>query len=180
MYYGDVLPEPEGLLSEVPSLIGTDNQGKMSKSAGNSILLSDDAKAVEKAVKGMYTDPNRVSADVPGKVEGNPVFIYHDLFNPNRDEVEDLKTRYLQGTVGDVEVKQKLAAAINMFLDPFRERRRKFESDKGYVEQVIVEGTMKMNDIANDTLKVMRSAMGLKGGWDKIRRQARDRAEAQR
>lgn len=174
-FYGEVFPLPEVLLSDVPTLIGTDGKGKMSKSAGNAIYLSDDAKTVEKKVKGMYTDPNRVSADVPGTVEGNPVFIYHDVFNPNKEEVDDLKARYRQGTVGDVEVKQKLAVAINAFLDPIREKREKFAQDKGYVEQVIYEGTLKMNEVSDQTLKEMTSAMGIGGAWKKISRIARDR-----
>lgn len=175
-YYGEVFPLPEVLLSDVPTLIGTDGKGKMSKSAGNAIYLSDDAKTVEKKVKGMYTDPNRVSADVPGNVEGNPVFIYHDVFNPNTEEVNDLKTRYREGKVGDVEVKQKLAAAINAFLDPIREKRERFAQDKGYVEQVIYEGTQKMNEVSSQTLKEMTSAMGISGAWKKISRVARDRS----
>lgn len=177
-YYGEVFPLPEVLLSETPNLIGTDGKGKMSKSANNIINLSDDAKTVEKKVKGMYTDPNRLSADVPGTVEGNPVFIYHDVFNPNKAEIEDLKTRYRQGTVGDVEVKEKLAIALNNFLGPFRERRAEIEKDKGYVEQVIYEGSLAMNEIANDTLKAMRSAMGMMGAWNKISRIARERKPA--
>ncbi len=174
-YYGEVFPEPDVLLSNVPTLIGTDGQGKMSKSAGNSIFLADDPKTVEKKVRGMYTDPNRVHANIPGTVEGNPVFIYHDIFNPNKEEVEDLKKRYREGTVGDVEVKDKLAYAINQFLAPIRERRQVFSEDKGYVEQVIYEGTMHMNEVANATVKEMRSAMGLTGGWNKISRVARKR-----
>lgn len=178
MIYGDVLPMPEVLLSETPTLVGTDNKGKMSKSADNCIYLSDDAKTVEKKVKGMYTDPNRIHANVQGTVEGNPVFIYHDLFNENRAEVEDLKDRYRQGTVGDVEVKQLLAAAINRYLTPIRERRQLFEGQKGLVEEIVYDGTLKMNEIANQTLKEMRSAMGLAGTWNKISRIARDRKEA--
>ena len=173
-YYGEVFPLPEPMLSSVPSLIGTDGKGKMSKSAGNAIYLSDDAKTVEKKVRGMYTDPKRVSADVPGSVEGNPVFIYHDVFNPNKDEVDDLKIRYREGTVGDVEVKQKLAVALNAFLDPIRTRREQFEQEKGLVEKVIYEGTLKMIEISNETLKEMRSAMGLDGAWKKISRMARE------
>lgn len=175
--YGEVFPLPEVMLSDVPTLIGTDGKGKMSKSAGNAIFLSDDAKTVEKKVKGMYTDPNRVSADVPGTVEGNPVFMFHDVFNPNIDEVEDLKMRYREGKVGDVEVKQKLISALNNFLDPIREKRKHFEEDKGLVEQIVYEGTLKMIDISNDTLKEMMSAMGLRGAWNKISRLARDRME---
>lgn len=175
--YGEVFPLPEVLLSETPTLIGTDGQGKMSKSAGNCIFLSDDAKTVEKKVKGMYTDPNRISADVPGKVEGNPVFIYHDVFNPNKEEIEDLKKRYREGRVGDVEVKDKLARALNAFLDPIRERRNHYAEDKGLVEEIIYEGTQKMIEVSNETIKEMRSAMGLHGNWNKISRIARDRKE---
>lgn len=176
--YGEVFPEPELLPSNVPSLVGTDGKAKMSKSLGNTIFLSDDAKAVEKKVAGMYTDPARVRADIPGTVEGNPVFTYHDVFNPNHDEVEDLKTRYRAGKVGDVEVKQLLAAALNRFLEPIRERRKAFAEDKGLVEQIVYEGTLKTNEIGNETVDMMRSAMGLKGCWNKISRMARDRAEA--
>jgi tryptophanyl-tRNA synthetase len=177
-YYGEVFPEPEVLLSDVPTLIGTDGKGKMSKSMNNTILLSDDEKTVQKKVRGMFTDPNRVRADTPGTVEGNPVFIYQDIFNSNTDEVEEFKSRYRKGTVGDVEVKDSLAIALNKFLDPIRERRKEFASDKGYVEQVIYEGTQKMIDISEATLKEMRSAMGLAGGWKKISRIARDRVKS--
>lgn len=174
-YYGEVFPLPEAMLSETPTLIGTDAKGKMSKSAHNAIFLSDDAKTVEKKVRGMYTDPNRIHAHQPGTVEGNPVFIYHDIFNPRRDEVEDLKKRYREGTVGDVEVKEKLTFAINEFLDPFRERRKAFEHEKGLIEEIIYDGTEKMNQISQATVKEMRSAMGIGGAWNKISRIARDR-----
>ena len=126
----------------------------------------------------MYTDPNRVQANVPGTVEGNPVFIYHDVFNPNKEEVDALKERYRLGTVGDVEVKEKLTIALNNFLEPIRERRKVFAEDKGLVEQVIYEGTLRMQEIANATIKEMRSAMGLMGGWNKNSRTARDRIAA--
>lgn len=174
-YYGDVLPLPEAILSDTPNLVGIDNKGKMSKSANNAIFLSDDAKAVEKKVRSMYTDPNRIHADQPGTVEGNPVFIYHDIFNPRKDEVEDLKTRYREGTVGDVEVKEKLTIAINEFLDPIRSRRKLFEGEKGLIEEIIYDGTEKMNEISQATVKEMRSAMGLGGAWNKISRLARER-----
>lgn len=177
-YYGEVFPLPEVLLSETPNLIGTDGKGKMSKSAQNTIFLSDDPKTVEKKVKGMYTDPNRVHAHMPGTVEGNPVFIYHDVFNPLKDEVNDLKERYREGKVGDVEVKEKLAIALNKFLDPMRERRQHYEADKGLIEEIIYDGTEKMNEIAQATLKDMRSAMGLIGAWNKISRIARERKKA--
>lgn len=176
-FYGEVFPLPEVLLSEVPTLIGTDGKGKMSKSANNAIYLSDDAKTVEKKIRAMYTDPNRLHAHIPGNVEGNPVFTYHDVFNPNPDEVADLKKRYREGTVGDVEVKGKLITAVNAFLQPIRQLREEFAADQGLVEQVIYEGTQKMIEISSVTLKDMRSAMGLGGAWNKISRIARDRRE---
>lgn len=175
--YGEVLPLPEAMIGEVPTLIGTDGKGKMSKSAGNSIYLSDDPKTVEKRVKGMFTDPNRIHANTPGQVEGNPVFIYHTLFNDQKDEVEELKKRYQQGTVGDVEVKTKLADAINRFLDPIRKKRALFAEDKGLVEEIIYKGTLKMQEVGNETLKEMKSVMGLSGNWNKISRIARKRQE---
>jgi tryptophanyl-tRNA synthetase len=122
-FYGDVLVEPQPLLTPTPRLPGLDNR-KMSKSYGNTIDLSDTPEDVVKKVRQMYTDPKRVRADIPGTVEGNPVFIYHDVFNPEVAEVDDLKARYRAGAVGDVEVKTKLATAINARLDPIRERRR--------------------------------------------------------
>lgn len=159
--YGEVLPEPEAVIGEVPSLIGIDGQAKMSKSLDNAIYLTDDAKTVEQKVRGMFTDPNRVRADVPGRVEGNPVFIYHDAFNPNIEEVNDLKERYLLGKVGDVEVKKKLAVAINNFLDPIRERRAELERNPKIVEEVLAAGSERARVEAAETLGRMRDAMGL-------------------
>jgi tryptophanyl-tRNA synthetase len=163
MYGAEVFPEPKVMIGDVPTLIGTDGQAKMSKSLGNAIMLSDDAKTVEQKVRGMYTDPNRIRADIPGRVEGNPVFIYHDAFNPDVDEVNDLKERYRTGNVGDVEVKRKLARAINAFLDPLRERRAKYESEPGLVEEIIIEGTRKMQAEAEETMAMVYDAMGLAG-----------------
>jgi tryptophanyl-tRNA synthetase len=176
-YYGEVFPLPEVLLSEVPTLVGTDGKGKMSKSANNAIFLSDDPKTLEKKVSGMYTDPNRVHANIPGTVEGNPVFQFHDVFNPDQAEVEEMKTRYRAGTIGDVEVKQRLIAVLNQFLDPIREARKEFEADKGMVEQILYEGTLRMIEVAQATLKELRSAMGLGGAWNRISRIARERKE---
>src|SRR5690349_10155033 len=121
-FYGQLIVEPQPLLTTTPRLPGLDNR-KMSKSHGNTIDLSDTPEDVVKKVRQMYTDPKRIRADIPGTVEGNPVFIYHDAFNPNRAEVDDLKARYREGKVGDVEVKTKLAAAINELLSPMRARR---------------------------------------------------------
>ena len=160
--YGETLPEPDTLIGEVPTLVGVDGQAKMSKSLNNGIYLSDDPKTVEQKVRGMFTDPNRIRADVPGRVEGNPVFIYHDAFNPNTDEVNDLKERYLVGKVGDVEVKKKLAAALNTFLDPIRQRRAEYASDPTLVETILVEGSARARHEAQETLRLIRDAMGLR------------------
>ncbi|GIE92485.1 tryptophan--tRNA ligase [Actinoplanes regularis] len=170
--YGDVFPVPELVQAETPTLVGTDGQAKMSKSLGNTIALSDEPGVVRKKVMGMYTDPNRIRADVPGTVEGNPVFAYHDVFNPNKAEVEDLKTRYRAGKVGDVEVKEKLANALNAFLDPMRERRARYENDKGRVDELIVDGTERTRREVQQTVFEVRKAMGLTGVYTQIRRKA--------
>ena len=159
--YGDTLPEPDTLIGEVPTLIGTDGQAKMSKSLDNAIYLSDDTATVVRKVRSMYTDPNRIRSDIPGKVEGNPVFIYHDAFNPNVEEVNDLKERYRLGKVGDVEVKTKLATAINAFLDPIRERRAELERNPYIVEEVLLAGSERAQREADETLRMVKDAMGL-------------------
>lgn len=173
--YGEVFPIPDGM-SEGPTLVGTDGQAKMSKSLDNAIFLSDDEKTVTKKVRGMFTDPNRVHADIPGTVEGNPVFIYHDAFNPNTAEVEDLKTRYRAGTVGDVEVKEKLVVALNAMLAPMRERREQYDAS-GMIEEIIWEGTQKVQRETQQTLYEMRKAMGLTGVWNRLRRKAETAAK---
>ncbi|MBD3275125.1 MAG: tryptophan--tRNA ligase, partial [Candidatus Marinimicrobia bacterium] len=152
-------------IGDVPTLVGTDGKAKMSKSLDNAIYLSDDEDTVNKKVFGMYTDPNRVRADIPGKVEGNPVFIYHDAFNPDKDEVNDLKERYSTGNVGDVEVKKKLAKAINNFMEPMRERRAEYANRDGYVEDILYQGTQEARRIADETLSAMKDAMGLSDVW---------------
>jgi len=172
--YGETFPVPDPLVSDFGSLVGTDGNAKMSKSLNNAIFLSDDEKTVTKRVMSMYTDPKRVSADVPGTVEGNPVFQYHDAFNPDKVEVEDLKARYRAGKVGDVEVKEKLARAINAFLDPLRERRAHYESKPGLADEVVYDGTLKMREEARKTLSMAKKAMGMSSVWNRISRKAED------
>jgi tryptophanyl-tRNA synthetase len=155
------LIEPQPLLTPTSRLPGLDNR-KMSKSYNNTIDLSDDVKTVQNKVRQMYTDPKRVRADIPGTVEGNPVFMYHDAFNPNKDEVEDLKTRYRAGKVGDVEVKTKLAVAINAMLDPIRERRQQALARPGYIREVLMEGSKKARGVAQHTMDRVRDAVKLK------------------
>lgn len=160
-FFGEIFVEPQPLLTPVPRLPGLDNR-KMSKSYGNTIDLSDDEEAVVKKVRQMYTDPKRIRADIPGTVEGNPVFDYHDAFNADPGEVDDLKTRYRAGKVGDVEVKTKLARAMNAVLEPMRERRREIASRPDYVRDVIVEGSKKARTIAEATMQRVRDAVKLR------------------
>ena len=159
--YGDVLVEPQPLLTPTPRLPGLDNR-KMSKSYGNTIDLSDSPEAVVKKVRQMYTDPACVRADIPGTVEGNPVFIYHDTFNPNRDEVDDLKARYRAGKVGDVEVKTKLSAAINARLEPIRERRAAALARPGHIRELLMDGSRRARAAAEETMARVRDAVKLK------------------
>ena len=160
-FYGEVLVEPQPLLTSMPRLPGLDNR-KMSKSYGNTIDLTDDDDAVTKKVRQMYTDPKRVRADIPGTVEGNPVFMYHDLFNPDAAEVEDLKTRYRAGKVGDVEVKTKLARAMNATLAPMRERRREVMARPDRVREILIEGSRRARGIAETTMERVRDAVKLR------------------
>ena len=157
--YGEVFPIPKALIGEGGTLVGTDGQAKMSKSIGNCIYLSDDAATVTKKVKSMYTDPSRIKPTDPGHVEGNPVFIYHDAFNENKAEVADLKERYQKGTVGDVEVKDKLAVALNKFLDPIRAKRAEFEGKTELLDSIIAEGSKKAAAEAQKTLDDVLKAM---------------------
>lgn len=161
LIYGQTFAEPQDLLSEIPLLIGTDGKNKMSKSLRNAIYLSDDAATVVGKVKGMYTDPTRLRATDPGHVDGNPVFIYHDAFNPDKDEVAELKERYLTGKVSDVEVKDKLIAALNTFLDPIREKRAYYHDHPIMVQDVLNTGIQKMQREARRTMELVRERTGL-------------------
>jgi tryptophanyl-tRNA synthetase len=160
IFGGAILVEPQHLLTNFARLPGLDNR-KMSKSYGNAINLSDDAEAVRAKVMKMYTDPKRVRADVPGTVEGNPVFLYHDAFNTNTAEVNDLKERYRAGTVGDVEVKTKLAHAINAALEPLRARRRDVLGRPEALRDIMIEGSRRARALARETMERVRSAVRL-------------------
>jgi tryptophanyl-tRNA synthetase len=156
-----VFPEPEGLVGRVARLVGTDGQAKMSKSLNNTIQLKDPADVVTEKVRRMYTDPTRLRATDPGHVEGNPVFMYHDAFNPDKAEVDDLKERYRKGAVGDVEVKQKLARALNSLLDPIRERRAHYEDRLGEVKEALAQGSKDAKAVAEETMAMVKDAMGI-------------------
>jgi|TARA_B100000131_G_scaffold248472_1_gene241620 tryptophanyl-tRNA synthetase len=157
--YGNTIVEPEPLISEFSRLVGIDGKSKMSKSLNNCIYLADDDTEVQKKVMKMFTDPNRTSPDIPGKVEGNPVFIYHDIFNNNLEELEDFKDRYSKGKIGDVEVKKSLAKNINNFLDPIREKRLQVSKNRGEIFDIIIEGSKQARLIAKDNLEKIKDAM---------------------
>jgi len=158
-FFGNVLVEPEAVLTTFRRLPGLDGDKKMSKSLGNTIHISDASDVVRKKVMQMYTDPKRVRADIPGTVEGNPVFTYHDAFNPNSGEVDDLKARYRAGNVGDVEVKAKLANALNTYLDPIRERRAKALAKPDELREILFEGSRRARKVAAQTMTRVRDAV---------------------
>ncbi|MCX6027924.1 MAG: tryptophan--tRNA ligase [Chloroflexi bacterium] len=172
--YGEVFPIPADLV-EGDTLPGTDGQTKMSKSLGNAIFLSDNAAAVRKKVHSMYTDPNRIRADIPGTVEGNPVFTYLDHFDSDQAAVAELKERYRAGRVGDVEVKDRLTAVLNTFLDPIRERSASYAAQSGLVDEIIYAGTLRMREIGAETLREAKKAMGVAGTFNRIARKAEER-----
>jgi tryptophanyl-tRNA synthetase len=158
MIYGQTLNMPEIKIGDVPRLPGIDNK-KMSKSLNNAIYLKDSPEEVTRKVKNMYTDPTRLRATDPGHVEGNPVFTYHDAFNPNKEEVEEMKRLYRAGGIGDVAVKASLATALNTFLDPIRERRAEYEANPDMVREVAMEGTRRARRVAEETMRLVRHAM---------------------
>jgi tryptophanyl-tRNA synthetase len=168
--YDEIFPVPEALVGDIPLLVGIDGKSKMSKSLHNAIYLADDHDTVNRKVFSMYTDPARVRADIPGIVESNPLFIYHDAFNAEKEEVRELKERYRKGKVGDVEVKKRLALAINMFLDPIREKRSYYAERHGEIDEILFTGTQKMRSEAKKTLKAVKEAMGLSKTWNRIQR----------
>ena len=172
--YGETFPVPEIVAGETPTLIGTDGQAKMSKSLNNAIFLSDTPAEVRRKVRGMYTDPARVRADVPGTVEGNPVFQYLDIFGTDRARIVDLKERYRAGAVGDVEVKDDLATMLNAFLEPMRARRARYDQP-GLIEELLVRGSERVRAETQQTVRDVRRAMGLAGSWNRIRRRAERR-----
>jgi tryptophanyl-tRNA synthetase len=158
----EIFPVPKGLVGRVPRLVGIDGPDtKMSKSKDNAIWLKDDVETVTTKVMSMYTDPTRLRATDPGHVEGNPVFMYHDAFNPDEDEVNDLKERYRAGKVGDVEVKQKLAKALNTMMEPWRDRRAYFEAHPEQVREALAAGTARYRAAAQATMEVVRRALKL-------------------
>jgi len=159
--FAPVFPEPKSLIPDVGLLPGTDGREKMGKSLGNAIYFADDPKSVAKKVKSMYTDPKRIRATDPGTVEGNPVFVYLDNFDADKAQVEDLKRRYREGTVSDVEVKSRLLAVLEEFLAPIRERRAALAAKPKLVDELLAAGSERGRREATETLREVRHAMKL-------------------
>jgi tryptophanyl-tRNA synthetase len=160
--FAPVFPVPAALAPTGGTLPGTDGAPKMSRSVGNTINLFDDEQIVREKVMRMFTDPSRIRATDPGHTDGNPVFAYHDAFNPDRAEVADLKAAYVRGQVGDVDVKRRLVAALNARLAPIRQRRRDLLAENpSIVEDVLRSGAQQARIEAADTLDQVRAAMGL-------------------
>lgn len=161
--YGPVFPVPSARVGRVPRLVGTDGQAKMSKSLNNAVYLADDPAAVAARVKRMVSDITgqnpRMRPTDPGVVAHNPAFLYHDAFNDNPAEVAELKERYTAGAVSDAEVKDRLAAALNRFLEPIRERRAWYEQHPDYVRDALQAGTERERAIARETVANVRQAM---------------------
>lgn len=161
--YGDILVEPKGVFppkgqGRIP---GLDGNAKMSKSLGNAIYLNDDEKTLQKKVMSMYTDPTHIHVADPGHIEGNVVFTYLDIFDPDKEHVQELKDQYQAGGLGDVKIKRYLFEVLNNELKPIRERREEFAKDIPAVYDMLKQGCADANEVANQTLAEVRHAMGL-------------------
>ncbi|AGQ15402.1 Tryptophanyl-tRNA synthetase [Acinetobacter baumannii BJAB07104] len=157
----DLLPECKALLSNMARLPGFDGKTKMSKSLGNTIVLNASDKDIKKAVNAMYTDPNHLRIEDPGQVEGNIVFTYLDAFDPNKEEVEELKAHYRRGGLGDGTVKKRLEGVLKELITPIRERREELAKDPDYIMDVLRQGTDKCRIITQQTLDEVKDGLGL-------------------
>lgn len=161
LMYGETLTEPEALISKVSRLPGIDGCNKMSKSLGNAIYLADSPDEIKRKVMSMFTDPNHIRVEDPGKVEGNPVFTYLDAFGSDTETIEKMKEHYMQGGLGDVKVKKYLNEVLQEYLRPIREKREKLENDIGFVTDVLVKGIEKVELLRKKHLKQLRNPLGL-------------------
>ena len=157
----ELLPECKVLLSNVSRLPGFDGKAKMSKSLGNTIVLNASDKDIKKAVNAMYTDPNHLRIEDPGQVEGNIVFTYLDAFDPNKEELEELKAHYRRGGLGDGTVKKRLESILKELIAPIRERRNELEKDPDYILDILKTGTDKCKIITQTTLDEIKDGLGM-------------------
>lgn len=159
--YGEVLVEAEGLLSTTTRLAGLDGKAKMSKSLGNAIYLGDDADTLKKKVMSMFTDPDHLRVEDPGKVEGNMVFAYLDVFGQDKEQIAELKAHYQRGGLGDVKVKRYLLEILEAKFAPIREKRAELAKDKAAIMTMLKEGSLKAKEVAATTLSEVRRAIGV-------------------
>lgn len=160
-YNCEVLVQAEAKIPKIARLPGTDGQAKMGKSLGNAVFLSDSPDVVSKKIKKMYTDPNHLRIEDPGKVEGNPVFSYLDAFGTDHEKIQELKSHYERGGLGDGTVKKYLLEVILEFLEPIHKRRAEYETDPAAVMDLLRKGTEKANETASKTLSEVREAVGI-------------------
>jgi tryptophanyl-tRNA synthetase len=162
---GGLFPIIEPKLGRVKRLVGIGAPGpdgnllKMSKSLNNAIFLSDEADVVQKKVMSMYTDPKRIRATDPGTVENNPLWIFHETFNPDQNWVKEQEEAYRNGQVGDVLIKRRLVDVLNTLIEPIRTRRKEFEQKPDDVLDVLRAGTKRANEVAEETLALAKKAM---------------------
>jgi len=163
IYKKDVLVEPEIVLPPKGQgrLVGIDGAGKMSKSLNNGIYLSDPEDVITKKVMSMYTDPNHIHVEDPGQVEGNVVFTYLDVFDEDKEKVQELKEHYRQGGLGDVKIKRYLNDVLQAHLKPIRERRLELEKNPDYVMSILKQGSEEAQKVAAKTLDEVKDAMGI-------------------
>ncbi|OGB97949.1 tryptophan--tRNA ligase [candidate division TM6 bacterium RIFCSPHIGHO2_12_FULL_36_22] len=161
IYNCNVLVEAKALIPKVSRLVGTDGKAKMSKSLGNAIYLSDSADEIKKKVMNMFTDPDHIRVEDPGKIEGNTVFMYLDVFDSDVQEIQKLKDHYQKGGLGDVKLKQRLIQVLDDFIRPIRERREEFAKDPQEVMNILKKGTITAQAVAAQTLQEVKQAMGL-------------------
>ncbi|MFP4020978.1 MAG: tryptophan--tRNA ligase [Halanaerobium sp.] len=155
--YGEVFPEPEALISDFPRLMGLDGKNKMSKSLNNAIYLSDNEDEVAQKIMQAKTDPARIHKDDPGHPEVCTVFHYHEAFNT--EESDEIAEKCRAGTIGCVACKKRMAKQLNAFLEPMRERRKKYLENPELVDQILMEGTAKAREEAAKTMEKVREVM---------------------
>lgn len=161
IYNTNILKECKPYLSKVSRLIGTDGNAKMSKSLGNTIYIKDNPDIIKQKVMGMYTDPSHIRIEDSGKVEGNVVFTYLDIFDPNKEEIEELKNHYRKGGLGDVKIKKRLIDLIVTKLEPFQDKRKEYENNIDEVVKIVKKCNEKAREKASQTLQEVRKSIGI-------------------
>ena len=161
IYNTNILKECKAYLSTCSRLVGTDGNAKMSKSLGNTIYLKDEPDVIRQKVMSMYTDPNHIKIEDPGKVEGNVVFTYLDIFDNDKEEIEELKNQYRKGGLGDVKLKRRLIDDLVSLLEPFQKVRREYENNMDEVYKIVKNSNEIARARASETLKKVREAIGV-------------------